>query len=240
MRVVSWNTHHGGVPVDVNGKNKPFKIEGITSNLITFNPDYIALQELEQNDGYGQMDQLEYHRAALQTAQNRPWYSTFAQMGGGAKSAGIGIGLLASSPLTYTMRRGLFGNRPFLSSLADFGYFAAIHSDPDSAAKRSAEFAETFSYIYPHMTPQLICGDFNAVSNTIEMSPWVNLFSDAWVEATKIAKASSFKSGGITHGAHRIDYMFYHGLKIVSADVPDTSVNGIFPSDHHPLVVEFK
>jgi endonuclease/exonuclease/phosphatase family metal-dependent hydrolase len=240
MRVVQWNTHHGGVPVDSSGNNKPLNVQGITDWLVKFNPDYVSLNELEQNDSYGNLDQLEHHRAALESAQNRKWYSNFCQMTGGATNKGIGVGLLSTTPFVSFIRKGLFGARPLAVGFTDFGYLATTHPDPDSATKRSTENAQILSLVYPQITKQVVCGDFNAVPTSVEMAPWINLYKDAWTEATKIGKATSFKPQGITHGVHRIDYIFYHGFDIVSADVPDTSVDGVFPSDHSPLVVEFK
>lgn len=240
MRVVHWNTHHGGVPVDSNGVNQPFNLQGITDWLVKFNPDFVSLNELEQNDGYGNIDQLEHHRAALQVAQNRPWNSIFCGMTGSSNNKGGGVGLLASTGLITNIRKGLYGSRPLLSGMVNFGFLATTHPDPNSPSKRSTEVAQIFSQFYPIITPQLICGDFNATPTSTEIAPFVNIFSDAWIEAKKLGTATSFKPDGITHGSHRIDYMFYRGLTVVAFDVPDTSTNGIFPSDHHPLVVDFK
>ena len=53
--------------------------------------------------------------------------------------------------------------------------------------------------------------------------------------------ASSFNGTGATEGNSRIDYVFTAGsqVSVTSVKVPDTSVNGIYPSDHDPVVAKF-
>jgi endonuclease/exonuclease/phosphatase family metal-dependent hydrolase len=46
----------------------------------------------------------------------------------------------------------------------------------------------------------------------------------------------------VTVGASRFDYVFYSrvaALVLKSVKVPDPRVNGVYPSDHYPVVAEF-
>ena len=68
-------------------------------------------------------------------------------------------------------------------------------------------------------------------------------YQDAWVAAQKAGTASSFTGTGFTHGNSRFDYVFFSrvsALTLKSVTVPDTRVNGVYPSDHHPVVAVFE
>lgn len=234
MRVVHWNTHHGGKRTD-----GVLDVKGLTAWLVKFAPDVVSLNELEQFDGYGNIDQLETHRAALEIAQRTPWYAAFVQMTGGSTNKGIGNGLLSKQPLMSVNRKGLFGGRSVLSCVQPFGVVYTTHSDPNSAQKRNIELTQILLWQTP--LPVIVCGDFNATPTSVEVAPWPTLFKDAWVEAKKLGTATAFTGDGITHGSHRIDYVWYRGLTISSVDVPDTrNAAGVFPSDHHPVIATFK
>jgi len=239
LKVVHWNTHHGGKRTD--GR---LDVQGITNWLVKFAPDVVSLNEVEQNDGYGNSDQLEHHRAALEAAQGVPWYAAFVQMTGGSTSQGIGNALLSKQILTFVERKGLYGGRSAMVAPQPFGALFTTHPDPDSAQKRNAELTQILVWQCQRLqnaTPLIICGDFNATPTSVEVAPWPVLFKDAWTEAKKIGKATSFTTDGITHGSHRIDYVWYRGMTIESCEVPDTrDSGGIYPSDHHPVVAVFK
>jgi hypothetical protein len=67
-------------------------------------------------------------------------------------------------------------------------------------------------------------------------------YQDAWVAAQNAGTASSFTGSGNTHGGSRFDYAFYSRvstLAIKSVNVPDTRINGVYPSDHFPIVAVF-
>lgn len=239
MRVVHWNTHHGGV-----GSDGLLNIARITSKLIEFSPDVVSLNELEQNNSYGQMDQLDHHRVALQVAQGRPWYSTWCAMNGGSQNLGIGVGLLSSIPIPAYERYALSGGRPALYASQLFGAFYTTHPDSTSALKRNVQLSQQLCWHKTHEVFNgknlLACGDFNAVPTSVELAPWFTWYKDAWTEAKKIGAAKSFTVDGATK-SHRIDYIFYRGsMTIMSCEVPDTSINGVFPSDHHPIIAVFK
>lgn len=235
MRFVQWNTHHGGKRTD--GK---LDVAGISKWLVKFAPDIVSLNELEQLDGYGNTDQLETHRAALQTATGVPWFGAFGALNGGSQNKGIGVGLLANKPFVVTPKNhGLYGARPMLGGSIEGATMYSIHTDPDSQSKRIVEITQALCLQQGIVGQTIFAGDFNAVPTSMEMLSIAQFYKDAWVEAKKLGKATSFTTDGATK-SHRIDYVWYSGLTVVAADVPNTSTNGIFPSDHHPLVVDFK
>lgn len=235
MRIVQWNTHHGGKRTD-----GILDVQGITNWLVNFTPDIISLNELEQIDGYGNTDQLEHHRSALQAATGVPWYATFCTLLGGGANKGIGVAILSKWSHSSIIRKDC-GGRPGLSVLlADLDLrVTTTHPDPDSAQRRNINLTNLLLTL-PAGGRHLICGDFNATPTSVEIAPWPTLFKDAWAEARKLGKATSFTTDGITHGSHRIDYIWERGVPILSCDVPNTArVGGVFPSDHHPVIATF-
>lgn len=235
MKVVHWNTHHGGLRTD--GK---LDVHGITTRLVAWQPDLVSLNEIEEHDGYGNTDQMETHRAALEAAQGVKWYATFASLlSASDKLAGDGVVLLSKTPFTQVTRKNL-GGRPALLGLIGDLLFVTTHADPKSPQLRNVELAQLLLTLAKFSAPKLlVCGDFNATPTAVEIAPWPVLYKDAWTEAKKAGTATSFIVNGVTHGVHRIDYQFTRGLTVQAVDVPDTSVGGVFPSDHHPVIATY-
>jgi endonuclease/exonuclease/phosphatase family metal-dependent hydrolase len=245
VKVVHWNLHHGGVPVNATGGGEntgPCNPEAISKLLVSFTPDVVSLNEWEQNDSYGNMDQLEYHRSALQQAFQVPYFAAFCAMNGGPLNKGIGVGLISRYPVFTSERKALHGGRPALYASQPFGALYTTHPDPASAGARNTQLSQQLCWHKEHEDKLLVCGDFNAVPSSVEVAPWSVWYKDAWAEAKKLGTATSVTKDGITHGSHRIDYIWYRGLTLVSVDVPNISSDGgkTLLSDHYPVIATFK
>ncbi|PYQ69121.1 MAG: hypothetical protein DMG01_29680 [Acidobacteria bacterium] len=85
-------------------------------------------------------------------------------------------------------------------------------------------------------------GDFNTWPGTSDYDIIASPLLDAWAAAFDAGAATSYNGTGATHGTSRFDYAFFSGvtaLSLTSVDVPDTRVNGVYPSDHDPVVAVF-
>jgi endonuclease/exonuclease/phosphatase family metal-dependent hydrolase len=85
-------------------------------------------------------------------------------------------------------------------------------------------------------------GDFNTWPGTSDYSLMATPYQDAWLAAKNAGTASSFDGSGNTSGGSRFDYVFYSrvsALVLKSVTVPDSRINGVFPSDHDPVVAVF-
>lgn len=239
LRIVHWNTHHGGIPVKA-GVDQKLNVQGITDWLVRLTPDLVSLNELEENDGYGQLDQLEAHRAALETAQGVPWVAAFVSYAGSDKRQGGGQGLLSKTTLGPSLRKGLSAGRSVGYLPIDAGVgLLSTHLSNTSAVDRATQVNQLLVWQRTlGLDRALLCGDFNAVPGAAELDAlkMTGLYQDAWVEATGKGTATSFTPDGATR-THRIDYVWVRGFDVLSVDVPDTSTGGVFPSDHHPVVV---
>jgi len=86
-------------------------------------------------------------------------------------------------------------------------------------------------------------GDFNTWPDTGDYYIMAVPYQDAWVSAQNAGTASSYNGSGATHGTSRFDYVYHtrnSNMSLSSVTVPSTSVNGIYPSDHDPVVAVYQ
>ena len=118
----------------------------------------------------------------------------------------------------------------------------STHVDYDNAAWRTAQIKEAIQWIGSFAEPRIVMGDFNTVPGTSDYSLMATPYQDSWVAAKSAGTATSYNTSGATHGASRFDYVFYSrvvAVSLQSVNVPDTRVNGVFASDHDPVVAVF-
>jgi endonuclease/exonuclease/phosphatase family metal-dependent hydrolase len=87
-----------------------------------------------------------------------------------------------------------------------------------------------------------VLGDFNAWPAAAEITNMKVGYVDTWVAAQALGTAIG---NGITHGSHRIDYIFQSksavNLTFVSEQIYATAdANGVMPSDHEPVLAVFE
>ena len=82
---------------------------------------------------------------------------------------------------------------------------------------------------------------WNAWPGTTEIATMKQTYVDTWLAAQALGTAIG---NGITHGSHRIDYVFLSkgaaNLTLVGQTIYDTTdANGFMPSDHQPVLAVF-
>ena len=85
-------------------------------------------------------------------------------------------------------------------------------------------------------------GDFNTNPGTSDYNLMASAYADAWAAGKSAGIATAYNGTGATHGTSRFDYAFHSkttALTLKSVRVPDTRVNGVYPSDHDPVVSVF-
>lgn len=230
MRVVHWNTHHGGI-----GSDGKWDVSRLADALAALAPDVVSLNEVEQFVGsYGNVDQVETIRLRL----GSEWVAAYATRGGvlGGK-AQVNV-LLSKTPMTKIFAKGLQGSRSVVTAQISNVTLYSTHIDNESASLRNVQANQQLCWHKEQPDPRVICGDFNAQPTSVELASWFMWYKDAWTEAKKLGTATAFNTSGATKST-RIDYIFFRGLTVKSCEVPDTRVNGVFPSDHHPVVAVF-
>ena len=231
LRLLHWNTHHGGVRTD--GVYDP---AGIAAWIAQINPDVASLNEVDTTS------QMAAIVNALEAKTGRAWYTSFS---------GRGNLVISRLPLANTSRcvypdgvryaahlNVTVGSRPV--------NVWSTHLTVDSASARLAEAKAMQACASNWNEARIIAGDYNMQEGSTEYYAAVNGYVDAWKAAKSIGTAINFDGNG--DGAtrnSRIDYVFASQgasmLTLQSAQVFDTRnpSTGVRPSDHKPLLVVY-
>ena len=189
------------------------------------------------------------------------WY------GRAGATSGLGELILSKFPFVATSGQILSGNRSALDATISVNgrtiNFTSVQLDNATQANRLKETSELLSWQTTLAENRIVVGDYNAWPNTTEIANMTTTYVDTWVAAKAAGTAVSWpiNPDGITHGHHRIDYIFQSkgaaNLKLLSAQVFDTSDHsankcsvtgtatcfansiGIDPSDHRPVLAVF-
>lgn len=227
MKIMQYNTHHGGIGSD-SILNTPRIAESI--KLHVPDVDVVCLNEVEQFTGYGSHDCVQIWCDILGAS----WAGVFANTSGTLWGHGQCNVILSRLPMTGNFTKGLKYGRVAVGTIINGITIISAHLANDSANERCVQTFQVIKESDRQSTGKVaLCGDWNSHDGNVEQAPLQAFFSDAWKHA---AGKSAFNTSGITRGS-RIDAIFTQGLSVSWCDVPDMRVGGIFPSDHHPVVV---
>jgi len=243
LRVLHWNTHHGGV-----GSDGVWDPDRLVTWIAKFNPDVISLNEMERNDSWSQnTDEPVTIAALLKQKTGKAWYWKFQTLSG--SSSGIGNMILSRFPLDASEPRLLSGGRSAIDVAFTFNgrtiNFTSTHLHPDSSSYRLTEIGELTSWELGLAQQRIIAGDFNATYTSTENATMKKTYYDSWGEAqadgTAVAYAGN-TAGNTRNG--RIDFIYFShdagNLVLKGSQVYDTrDANGVTPSDHKPLMSVF-
>jgi endonuclease/exonuclease/phosphatase family metal-dependent hydrolase len=237
LRVMQWNIHK---TKNSNGVCDPnFTI----ATIAKMTPDVVSLNELNYFSGVcgWDFDMTERLRSMLQQKTGKTWYAVQDHTSTQPRDA-----ILSRFPLVSSSSTGLSYDR----GVAHVGVVVngrtvnlfSTHIEWDNAWYRPIQIKEALSYVNTFAEPRILMGDFNTWPNTSDYSLFATPLQDAWVAALNSGTASSYNGAGNTHGASRFDYVLYSRSSSVvlnSVNVPNTSVSGVWPSDHDPVVAVF-
>jgi len=243
LRVLHWNTHHGGVGTD--GVWDPVRL---VKWIAKFKPDVVSLNEMERKTGWSKnTDEPVTIAALMKQYTGETWYWKFETLSGATN--GIGNMVLSRFPIVASGPKLLDGDRSAINVTFDFNgrtiNFTSTHLHPDSSSYRRTEIGELTSWQKGLAQKRIIAGDFNALGSSTENAMMKQTYYDSWgvaqADGTDIAYAGN-TAGNTRNG--RIDYIYYSheasGLTLKSSQVYDTrDSNGDTPSDHKPLMSVF-
>jgi endonuclease/exonuclease/phosphatase family metal-dependent hydrolase len=244
LRVMYWNTHHGGYGTD--GK---YDINRVATWIARENPDVVSLNELEKNTYWGNEDQPGKYKALLEQKTGRTWYMVWAQEYGDWTANGKGNVIYSRFPWKATKQYLLTHTRTVaLGQIVVNGRnitFSSTHLDPDSGTYRLDQAKELMPWESNYAENRIVVGDMNAQPTSTEMTYVKNTYTDGWLTAKAggFAHSASDNPNGYTRNS-RIDYVFTSknaaNLKMTRFEVVDTrDANGVMPSDHRPVVVDY-
>jgi endonuclease/exonuclease/phosphatase family metal-dependent hydrolase len=245
LRVLEWNTHHGGYGTD--GVYSPDRIATWAAKM---NPDVIMFNEIERNNSWGNQDQPEVYKSLMQQKTGKTWYYVFAQEFGDWNSKGKGNLILSRYPINISDRYELVYNHDRSIAMAIITVnnrditLINTHLDPYDPALRLRQATEVTSWSAVQPENRIIAGDMNAWPDQTSIAQFNKAYYDSWAIAASNGTATAFagNTGETKNG--RIDYIFYSkssvNLSVKSSRVYDTrDANGVMPSDHRPVLTTF-
>jgi len=242
LRVLQYNTHHGGW-----GTDGVWDVHRLIASAVKESPDIISFNEVEYKDSWSKgNDDLALYVAELKSQTGKTWYGKFV-VGSGA-STGIGNAIASRFPFDATDHDQLTAGRAILNATIVVNgrtiNFFSTHLDESSGGTRLTEVGELQTWTNGIAQDRIICGDFNAQSTDSVSAKMKTLYDDAWEVAESDGVAVTFPGNTGQTRNSRIDYCYYShsvsGLALKSAQVIDTrDANGVQPSDHRPLLVIF-
>jgi len=243
LRVLQWNTHHGGTGTD--GVWDP---DRLVTWIAKFNPDVISLNEMERYTSWSHnTDEPVTIAALLKQKTGKTWYWKFATLSGSAN--GIGDMILSRVPIDASEPRLLSGGRSALDVAITYNgrtiNLTSTHLHPDSSSYRLTEIGELTSWELGLAQQRIIAGDFNATPTSTENTTMKKTYYDSWAEAQADGTAVAYagNTAGNTRNS-RIDYIYFShdagNLVLTGSQVYDTrDASGVMPSDHRPVMSVF-
>ena len=246
LKVMTYNTHHGV------GSDGRYNLNRIATVIANQRPDVVSLNEVMYNSSYGNGEnQAATYKSLLQQKTGQTWYYVYARMDGDWNSTSWAIGnvLLSRYPFTTTTKHCLgTGAHSVAQGTIVVGgrtiNLFSTHVSWDNAAWRTTETKGVKSWASTWSENRIVMGDFNTWPWTSDYQIMSSAYSDSWAEGVKAGVASSPSgSTGSTKGTSRFDYIYRSfgagGLALKQIVVPNTSVSGVKPSDHDPVVATF-
>jgi endonuclease/exonuclease/phosphatase family metal-dependent hydrolase len=245
LRVLQWNTHHGGY-----GTDGVYSTDRLATWIAKMNPDVVTLNEIERFTGWGNENQPEVYKNLLQAKTGKTWYYTFAQEYGQWTANGKGNMILSTVPFDSVDQYELVNNRDRSIAEASITWngkrvsFVLTHLDPDSSTLRLTQAQEVTTWAAASPEARLLVGDMNAWPDQTSIAYLNTLYNDSWSVALAAGTAVSFPGNDGQTKNGRIDYIYYSkgstNLEVVSSQVFDTrDASGYMPSDHRPLLTTF-
>jgi endonuclease/exonuclease/phosphatase family metal-dependent hydrolase len=245
LRVVEWNTHHGGY-----GTDNVYSPDRLATWVANMNPDVVMLNEIEKNDYWGNQDQPEVYKALLQQKTGRTWYYVFAQEFGQWSANGKGNLILSRYPIKISDRYELVRNADRSIAMGTITVnnrdvtLILTHLDPYDQALRLAQATEVTSWAAVQPENRIIAGDMNAWPDQTSIAQLTQTYRDSWAVAAANGTATAFAGNNGETKNGRIDYIFYSSgaadLSVKSSQVFDTrDASGYMPSDHRPILTVF-
>jgi endonuclease/exonuclease/phosphatase family metal-dependent hydrolase len=246
LRVLQWNTHHGGYGTD--GRYDP---DRLATWIVKMKPDIIMLNEIEKNTYWGSEDQPSRYKALVESKTGRTWYWMFAQEWGDWYANGKGHLVLSKYPIASIDRVAISYDRVIGDAAIVVNgrtlSLVVTHLDPDSSTRRLVQAQEVTAWALAHPENRILTGDMNAWPDQSSIAEFNKSYNDSWTVATSKGTAyqySDLAPDGATKKG-RIDYIFSSknasNLVVLSSQVYDTrDSSGYMPSDHRPVVTTFE
>jgi endonuclease/exonuclease/phosphatase family metal-dependent hydrolase len=240
LRVMQWNIRK------TKGSDGRCDPDRIANTIAAQNVDVVSLNEVNffSGDCAWTFNMGERLQSLLRDKTGVTWYRQDVNVNGGTSGYGNVVmsrhapASSASTLLSYTRgvaQLGIVVNGRVVNLFS-------THVEYYTSSWRPIQIAEAMRWVSTFSEPRILMGDFNTWPDTADYSLVANTYRDGWVVGKSSGTSTSFNGTGATHGMSRLDYVFYSNvaaLTLKSVNVPDTRVNGVYPSDHAPVIAVF-
>jgi endonuclease/exonuclease/phosphatase family metal-dependent hydrolase len=234
LRVMQWNIHK------TKGTDGVCDADRTANAIVAQNPDVVSLNEVNfyaGTCGYS-VDMSQQLQSLLQQKTGVTWYRQSVNPNGVGNALLSRIAPVSSSSFILDYGRGV-AQMGIVVNGRTVNVFST-HIEYDNASWRPTQISEALGWLSNFSKPRIFMGDFNTWPGTGDYYTLTGSYTDSWVAASNAGTAASFNGTGATEGESRIDFVLISGaLSISSVKVPDTYVNGAYPSDHNPVVAKF-
>ena len=251
IRVLQWNTYHGGY-----GTDGIYDQDRQVAWMRSVAPDIISLNEVKAS-------QAAAYKTKLEAATGTIWHSFHVN----AQSDGTGNQILSRFPILRTSIYRMATNGQYARAVAQATIdvqgrslnFFSTHLDHADQTIRRAQVAELTQFLSGFSDPRIVAGDFNAAPASGEITTITADWIDGWEHTVHVGAASAYPPDnaadlGTRTLRERIDYIFLSersGLIVRAAEKPDTrdlanpnvtrllgttDDRGVRPSDHNLFV----
>jgi endonuclease/exonuclease/phosphatase family metal-dependent hydrolase len=237
LRVMQWNMHK------TKRSDGVCDIEFTANTIVAQNPEVVSLNEVNFYAGTcgWNFDMSERLESLLEQKTGLQWYRQ------SVNPNGVGNALLSRiQPVSSTSYMLDYGRGVAEMTVPVNGRYVNLfstHVDWDNASWRTIQTNEVVAWAINTAEPRIVLGDFNTWPGTSDYYIMATPYADAWVAAQNAGTASSYNGTGATNGGSRFDYVYHtrNGvLSLSSVTVPNTMVNGLYPSDHDPVIAVYR
>lgn len=231
LRVLHWNTHHGGRGTD--GRYDPARIAALIAKI---NPEVVSLNEV---DNRAQVDAIV---SRVNAATGITWKTAYSGWGNLIMTR-----LRVDNTSVCVFNPGAGRKAAHLSTVVNgrrINLWSA-HLAVDSARARLSEVDALQKCARSWSEASIIAGDYNMQASSAEYAAMTRSYKDAWIEAKRLGKTTNYSGNcdGCTRKS-RIDYVFTSkgatALSVKSARIYDSrDSRGVLPSDHKPMLVTY-
>jgi len=233
LRMMQWNIHK------TKGSDGACNADRTANTIVAQNPQVVSLNEVNFYAGICayNSDMGVTLQNLLQQKTGVTWYRQ------AVNPNGVGNVILSRLPPVSSSYFILPNGR----GVAQMGVVVngrvvnvfSTHLEAFTASWRPEQIRQALSWLTNFSEPRVFMGDFNTWPGTPDYYALATPYQDAWVAALSSGTASSFNGTGATAESNRIDYAFLSKsgiLALNSVTVPNTVVNGVWPSDHNPII----
>jgi endonuclease/exonuclease/phosphatase family metal-dependent hydrolase len=237
LRVMQWNIQNA------RGSDGLCNPDRTANTIVAQTADVVSLNEVKAFAGEcaWTFDMSQHLQSLLQSKTGVPWYRKYVQIGSKAGNVLLSRYPLASSSTTLLSHdRGIA--QITISVNGGVVNLFSTHVEYENASWRTIQIGEAIQWISNFAEPRIVMGDFNTTPGTSDYSLVATPYQDGWVAGQSAGTATAYNGSGATHGTSRFDYVFYSrvpAISLKSVNVPDTRVNGVYPSDHDPVIAVF-